>query len=163
MEQQIISKKEEIPPFDPHAIAVKHIEYYPFGDIYDGDAITESIVSKILSEIPGGLDIYLFLDPDGEDDYLEVNCDGEWISLGFSGNFGQNNYCSYNPAFADTAEQIDKFQFSDKSVWTDLESGGQSPIPKIQALTDIDAGVRAVEYFIHTGEFYPGIDWLHEF
>ena len=35
-------------------------------------------------------------------------------------------------------------------------------IPKIHAITDIELGVKAVEYFIRTGEFYPGIDWLHE-
>ena len=29
-------------------------------------------------------------------------------------------------------------------------------------LADIELGVKAVEYFIRTGEFYPGIDWLHE-
>jgi len=27
----------------------------------------------------------------------------------------------------------------------------------------MEAGVKAVEYFIRTGELYPGIDWVHEF
>ena len=53
--------------------------------------------------------------------------------------------------------------FSDKSIYTDLKSGGQSPIAKIHALTDIETGIKAVEYFIRTGAFYPGIDWLHEY
>ena len=51
-----------------------------------------------------------------------------------------------------------------KKSWRNWkESGGQSPIPKIQAITDIETGVQAVEYFIRTGELYPGISWLHEF
>ena len=164
MELQIIPKQENIPPFDSQAIKVQHIEYFdPPYKKYDGEEITETIIAEVLKKIPNGINIYLFLDPDGEDKWLEVNCDSEWIALGFSGDFGQNNYYSYNSAFADTADQISKADFSDKGVYTDLESGGQSPIPKIQAITDIEAGVKAVEYFIRTGEFYPGIDWLHEY
>ena len=77
----------------------------------------------------------------------KVLCDGEWLALGFCGDFGQNNYYSYNPAYAGVTEK------------TPLRSGGQSPIEKELALQDIEAGVKAVEYFIRTGEFYPGIDW----
>lgn len=163
MEFQIIPKQDNIPPFDSQAIKVQHIEYFdPPYKTYDGEEITEKIIAEVLKKISGGINIYLYLDPDGEDNWLEVNCDGEWISLGFSGDFGQNNYYSYNPAFADTADQINKGDFSDKSIYTDLESGGQSPIPKIQAIADIQTGVKAVEYFIRTGEFYPGIDWIHQ-
>ncbi len=163
MEFQIIPKQDHIPPFDSQAIKIRHIEYFdPPYKTYDAKEITEKIIVEVLKEIPGGINIYLFLDPDGEDNWLEVNCDGEWISLGFSGDFGQNNYYSYNPAFADTADRVDEMDFSDENVYTDLESGGQSPIPKIQAITDIEAGVKAVEYFIRTGEFYPGIDWMHQ-
>jgi len=163
MKSQIIPKQEKIPSFDPRAIKVQHIEFFdPPYKKYDRDKITEQLIAEILKKITSGINIYLFLDPDGEDDWLEVNADGQWIALGFSGDFGQDNYYSYNPAFADTTEQINKFDFSDSSVWTKLESGGQSPIPKIQALTDIETGIKAVEYFIRTGEFYPGIDWLHE-
>lgn len=163
MEFQIIPKQECIPPFDSQAIKVQHIEYFdPPYKTYGRGEITEKIIAEVLKKISGGINIYLFLDPDGEDDWLEVNCDSEWIALGFSGDFGQNNYSSYNSAFADTVDQIDKGDFSDKRIYTDLESGGQSPIPKIQAITDIEAGVKAVEYFIRTGELYPGIDWIHQ-
>lgn len=163
MEFQIIPKQEYIPPFDSKVIKIEHIEYSdpPYND-YDREEITETIIAEVLKEISGGINIYLYLDPDGEDDWLEVNCDSEWIALGFSGEFGHNNYYSYNPAFADTADQLSKADFSDKSIYTDLVSGGQSPIPKFQALTDIETGVKAVEYFIRTGEFYPGIDWMRQ-
>lgn len=72
------------------------------------------------------------------------------------------NYYTYNAAYADTAEQIEQFQYSDKTVWTPLESGGQSPVPKMEAITDMEAGRKAVEYFIHTGKLYPGIDWARQ-
>ncbi len=67
-----------------------------------------------------------------------------------------------NAAYADTVEQVEKFEYSDKNVWTPLESGGQSPVPKIQAITDMETGIKAVEYFIRAGELYPGIDWAHQ-
>lgn len=163
MEFQMIPKQNDILPFDSKAIKVQYIEYFdPPYKTYKGEEITEKIIAEILKKISDGINIYLFLDPNGEDDWLEVNCDGEWISLGFSEDFGQNNYYSYNPAFADTVDQVNKEDFSDKSIYTDLESGGQSPIPKIAAITDIEIGVKAVEYFIRTGEFYPGIDWMHQ-
>lgn len=162
MEFQIIPKQECIPPFDSKAIKVRHIEYFdPPYEKYDGEEITEKVIAEVIKKISGGINIYLFLDPDGEDKWLEVNCDGEWIALGFSGDCGRDYYSSYNPDFSDTVKQIDTADFSDKSIYTDLESGGQSPIPKIQAIRDIEAGVKTVEYFVRTGELYPGINWAH--
>ena len=92
---------------------------------------------------------YLFLDPDGEGEFMEVLCNGTWLALGVSDG-GAENYYSYNPDFKGVKEP------------TGLQSGGQSPVEKELALTDIEAGVRAVEYFIHTGELYPGIDWVKQ-
>ena len=163
MNYQIIPKAENTPAFDPKAIKLQHITYFdaPYKE-FEGEEITEAVIAEVLKKIPSGLNVYLSLVSYGEDDWLEVNCDGEWIALGFSGDGGQNNYYSYNPAFADTADEIEKANFTDKSIYTDLESDGQSPIPKIQAITDIEAGIKAVEYFIRTGEFYPGIDWMHQ-
>ena len=164
MEIQIIPKSESIPVFDPQAVRLQHIMYFdaPYKE-YEGEEITETVIAEVLRKIPSGVNVYLSLVPYGEDDWLEVNCDGKWIALGFSGDCGQNNYFSYNSAFASTADQIEKANFSDKNIYTSLQSGGQSPIPKIQAITDIEAGIKAVEYFIRTGKFYPGIDWMHQF
>ncbi|MCM1248326.1 MAG: hypothetical protein NC251_07850 [Lachnoclostridium sp.] len=164
MEVEIISKQEIIPAFDTNAVAVKHIEYYPYGDTYDEPQITSKLIAEILAEISHGISIYLSLDPDGECDFMEVLSDGEWLSIGcsFDCNGKWQNYYTYNAAYADTAEQIKKFNYSDRSVWTALESGGQSPVPKMEAITDMEAGIKAVEYFIRTGELYPGIDWAHQ-
>ena len=164
MDIEIISKQDAIPIFETNAVVVKHIEYYPYGGTYDESQITPELIEKILAEIPHGINIFLFLDPDGECDFMEVLSDGEWLSLGcsFDRNGEWQNYYTYNASYADTAEQIKKFDYSDKSVWTMLESGGQSPVPKIQAITDMESGIKAVEYFIRTGELYPGIDWVHQ-
>ena len=145
MEFQIISKKDSIPEFDSRAMKLKHIEYYPSDGEYEEDEITEELISKILKEIPQGIEIYLSLIPYGEDDWLEVLCDTEWLSLAYTS--GNGWYSSYNFEFAETEEL------------SPLESGGQSPVEKRFAIRDIETGVKAVEYFIRTGELYPGIDW----
>ena len=166
MELQIIPRKEIVPDFDRKEIQLRHIKYFdaPYNE-YEEEEITEEVVEKVLKKIPEGLNIYLSLVPYGEDDWLEVNCDGEWLALGYcscSGTRRKGCYFSYNAAFAHTADRLLEADFFDKSIYTPLNSGGQSPIPKIQAITDMEAGLKAVEYFIWTGELYPGIDWLHE-
>ena len=115
--------------------------------------IYEEVISKILEEIPQGLNIYLYLDPYGEVDQLEVNCDGEWLAIGLSlhgGTKEEKNYYSYNPEYAGVEE------------FAHVQSGGQSPVEKYPALTNMEAGVKAVEYFIRTGKLYPGIDWAEQ-
>ena len=148
MEVQILPKQDTVPAFDAKAIQVQYMEYGRKS--YRGDKITEDLISRFLKQIPSGVDAILYLDPDGEDNWMEVLCDGEWLALGFSGDFGENNCYSYNPAFAGSADM------------TGLKSGGQSPVEKMLALQDIQAGVKAVEYFIRTGELYPGIDWAKQ-
>lgn len=144
MSFKIIPKKDMIPEFDHQAMKLKHISYYPSYEEYEEDEITEEVISKILKEIPEGIEINLSLIPYGEDDWLEVLCDGEWLSLAYT---GENEYESYNPDFEETEEL------------SPLVSGGQSPVEKRFAIQDIEAGTKAVEYFIRTGELYPGIDW----
>ena len=148
MELEIISKQDTIPGYDSGAVRVQYMEYA--GKSYSGNQITEKLLAEFLQKIPSGTEAVLYLDPDGEDDWMEVLCDGEWLSLGFSGDFGENNFYSYNPAFAGNSEI------------TPLKSGGQSPVEKMLALRDLEAGVKAVEYFIRTGELYPGIDWAKQ-
>lgn len=154
MEVKIIPKQETIPAFDPTAIAIKHIDYYdPPYSSYDSEEITEELIAKILKEIPQGINIYFSLNPDGEEDMFEVNCDGKWLAFGFNYHggtqFEKNHYC-YNPEYAGVEE------------FSPLKSGGQSPIEKYLALTDMDIGLKAIEYFIRTGELYPGIDWAEQ-
>lgn len=150
MELETIPKQASIPSYDPQAIRIQYITYYPSGRSYESGEITEEVISQILSQIPKGIEVYFFLDPYGETDFLEVICDGEWLALGYSSRGGQENYYSYNPAFAGTEELCP------------LTSGGQSPIEKYLALNDIEAGRDAVAYFIRTGGLYPGIDWAKQ-
>ncbi len=149
MEVKMIPKQENIPDFDTKAIQIKHTDYYdPPYSSYEADEITEEVISKILEEIPQGLNIYLYLDPYGEVDQLEVNCDWEWLAIGLSlhgGTKDEKNYYSYNPEYAGVEE------------FAHVQSGGQSPIEKYLALTNMEVGVKAVEYFIRTGNFIQAL------
>lgn len=151
MSVQIIPRQSEIPPVDPKVIQLQHITYYgrPHTS-YEGEEITEEVIAKVLEQIPKGINIYLSLIPYGEDDWLEVNSDGTWLALAFRSDDGQKNYYYWNPQYAGVEE------------WAPVVSDGQSPIEKYLALTDIEAGVKAAEYFIRTGQLYPGIDWAEQ-
>lgn len=59
-------------------------KYFKEEEFYD------SLVTP--GRVPVGINIYFSLMPYGEDDWLEVNCNGEWLSLGYSSQNGQNNY-----------------------------------------------------------------------
>ncbi len=168
MEFEIIPKKSTPTTFDANHIAIKyiedyHTEYYTYNNRYQTEEITPELIAKLLQMIPKGLSCYFFLDANGECDWLEVVSDRTWISLGCcfeddDGNF--DCYYCYNADFAHTASLIDMANFSDETIYTAIESGGQSPIPKIQALQDMELGIKAVEYFIHTGKLYPKMEWL---
>ena len=163
MNTEIIPKKAERPAFDTKAVKIQHIEFFdhPYTE-YEGEEITEEVIAEVLHKIPSGLNVYLSLEPEGEDRWLEVNCDGQWLSLWYWSEEGEESYFLYNSSFADTEKQVRDGDFSDPDICTPLLSGGQSPIAKLNAVTDIETGVKAVEYFIRTGEFYPGLDWWHE-
>ena len=106
MELQIIPRKEEIPVMDTQSIKIKHIAYYPTRDgEYEEEQITEDLISKILSQIPKKINVTLSLIPYGEDDWLEVICDGNWLALGYCSDGGSDNYYMVIPF-----EQLDENQ-----------------------------------------------------
>lgn len=162
MELKIIPKSDSIPSYNHNAVAVKYMEDNSHGRQYEEDEITSDLIARILNEVPKGIEISLCLDPDGEGycGCLEVVSDGDWLSLCYDCEETETYFC-YNQEFADTMELLEEVDLGDETVYTPIDYDGQSPIPKCQAITDMDAGVKAVEYFIRTGKRYPGIDWAY--
>lgn len=150
MKLQIIPKQDVAPISDSNfnVIKLRHITTQNI-ELEAGE-ITQEVITDILRQIPFGIEAYLSLDSYGEDDWLEIICNKEWLALAYSTNGGQENYYSYNPDYAGIED------------WSPLNSGGQSPIEKYLALTDIKAGIQAVEYFIQTGKLYSGISWAKQ-
>ena len=154
MELEIIPKQDAALEFDSTEIKIKHIEYLSESPSdfyeYEGDEITEKVISELLGQIMSGTCVYLSLTPNCEDNFFEIVSDDTWLALGYSSNGGQENYYSYNPDFEGIEET------------TPLLSEGQSPIEKYLALTDKEAGQKAVEYFIRTGKLSYNIDWAKQ-
>ncbi len=159
MSYQIIPKKDTPPEYDSKSVKIKYAEYYSFGGLYRDEEITEDVIAQMLCDIREGVDLYLFLDSDGEEDFLEVVSDGEWLSLGYCFDGGETICYSYNPDYAEYLENDDLLY---RERYAPIESGGQSPIEKFTAIKDIKAGVRAVEYFIRTAQRDPRIDWVQQ-
>ena len=162
MEFQIIPKKETNLSYAKETLAVKSIEYCFTCQHFDEQQIDSARIDDVLNKVrEGEEEICLFAGPDEESDRMEIMSNGTWLSLTCCFDLDKYYFC-YNEAFAETAALLDEADFFDETVYTGLESGGQSPIPKIQAITDLEAGIQAVEYFIYTGQLYPGIDWITE-
>lgn len=142
MKFEIIRKRDDIPTLQQGIFKVKHI------DILEGQEITEELVTKFCQAIPEGIAAYLSLDPNGEDQCMEVLCENGWMALGYFDEEHGNYYYSYNEKYAGSDELA--------------PMPGQSPVEKYLALEDLALGIKCVDYFIRTGEFYPGIEWAKQ-
>lgn len=155
MPYQIIEKQKTVPTYSHIEIKIKHIGFYPCEKEYEEKDITEMLISQIIDQIPKGIEVRFSLIPYGEDDFLEVICDGKWLALAYCGENGKDIAYSYSADFFHG-------DFMAMDDLTPLTSGGQSPIPKFFALQDIKIGIEAVRYFVWTGKLYPGIDWAKQ-
>lgn len=86
MELKIIPRSSDILPVNHNVTAVNYIECVSYNGQYrqyGKDEITPDLISKILNDVPKGIEASLCLDPDGEEYYgcLEVVSDGKWLSL----------------------------------------------------------------------------------
>lgn len=165
MEFEIITKTEGNAPYDHSAIAIKSIEYDFLEKSYKENEITDTVIKDVLDEIRKGTDIFFYLDINGETDYMNVLSGDGWITFLVQlceENDEDHYYFCYNPKFQHTKELLEEDNSFSDELYTPLELGGQSPVPKIQALTDIEAGIRAAEYFIRTGKLSREIDWIKE-
>ena len=64
MELQVLPKQDTIPASDKQAIKLQHIAYFdaPYNE-YEGEEITEDVITEVLRKIPAGINIYLSLIP----------------------------------------------------------------------------------------------------
>ncbi len=162
MDLQIIPKQETDLSYSQDTLAVKSIEYVLSLTHFDEAEIDDALIADVMNKIKEGEeDFYLYAGDDEESDRMEVVTDGVWLSLTCCFDL-EDYYCSYNEQYSYTLPMLEEPDFSDMEVFTGLESGGQSPIPKLEAITDIEAGLKAVKYFIYTGKLYPGIAWIKD-
>lgn len=143
--------KDEAPAEIPKEIAVKYYICWPA----EPQKITQDTCQKIMKKLRNGEwgDIYLTNDPELEEDFMEFESgDGLFfLQYGNSSMIGEEAayFSTYAPEYLD----------SDKE--TNIAcSDGQSIILRKYTITDKEAVMTAMEYFIHTGKLWNGISWM---
>ena len=92
-------------------------------------------------------ELYLSLNPFGEEDSMEVDVAEGWAALSYEDTDTGVWYAIYNPEYAGVEEDAPPL------------GGGQSPIPMMHAIQDLELAAVCVEYFIKQGRLYPGAPW----
>lgn len=145
--------KDEAPAEIPKEIAVKYYICWPG----EPKELTPDSCRKILKNLRDGQwrNIYLTNDPDLEEDFMQLESGGGLFALQYlrdnSGMMGEEAawFSTYDPEHLDSDEE------------TDIEcSDGQSIIFRKYTTADMDSVMTAIEYFIHTGKLWNGIQWM---
>lgn len=89
-------------------------------------------------------------EPWGEGHYLCGEFAGGWAALFYEASDEGICYSSYNGDY-DTVE-----------ILAPVEIGGQSPVPKMMALQDMELVAKIVRHFLKTGQLCPGTLWVKE-
>lgn len=90
----------------------------------------------------------LSFEPWCEGHYLTADIACGWAAVRYEDNDDNICYTSYNPDY-DTVETL-----------APVEIGGQTPVAKMWALTDMEEVARIVRHFLETGQLAPGSKWL---
>ncbi len=130
-----------------------HIKYMT--SAFDGGKeITEYSLKQLIKKIQSGqnLGVYLFQDPELEENYMQLEMDNGLIFLQYVKDPCTKDECfysSFDPACLDSKEEA-PMSCSD----------GQSVILKRNTMKDTKLAARCVEYFVRTGKLYPAMTWL---
>ncbi len=145
--------KDNSPSEIPKEIAVKYYVCWPD----EPKEITPENCKKILKNLWDGKwsSIYLTNNPDLEEDIMQLESGDGLFALEYlrdnSGMVGEKAawFSTYDPEYLDSDEE------------TDIEcSDGQSIISRKYTTTDKKSVMTAIEYFIHTGKLWNGIQWM---
>ncbi len=92
--------------------------------------------------------VFLSLEPWGEDHLFTLDFAGGWANVIYMDDETGVHYESYNPAYPDPAEL------------SPVEFGGQTPIPKMLALEDLELAAKIVQHILEKGQLLPGTLWM---
>ncbi len=112
----------------------------------------EKMTDQLAAAIKNGR-VHSFLlsqEPWGEGHYLSGEFSGGWAAVFYDTGDGDASYSVYNADY-DTVE-----------ILSPVEIGGQSPVPKMMALEDMELVAKIVRHFLKTGQLCPGTMWLKE-
>lgn len=118
----------------------------------EGNPVTQEAVNQLADEIRNHYcgEAWLALDEYGEEDFLAVYMEDDWVSLSFNtwDEDGEAHmYQPVNPKYETSREDAP------------VSIGGQTPVCKRNALDDSDIAAECVLYFAKTGKLYPELQW----
>ncbi len=150
-----IMKKSAVPAM-PSEIRIRYAAeaFEVCGDTRILD-LSEAGVKDIVDKVRSGLyeSLYLSPDEDGEPVHayfqMESAGGGGRIFFHICDEWAKTAWGSFDPALLDSKED------------SPIEcSDGQSVIPMRNTMEDRESAAKCVEWYIHTLEPYPGMDWL---
>lgn len=114
--------------------------------------VTQEAVDKLVLKIRNNQieSACLSLDEYGEEDFLSVDIEDGWAALAYNTWDEEGNahmYLPVNPEYDQSQEEAPVY------------IGGQSPIPKRNALNDLNLAAECVLHFAKTGELYSDLKW----
>ncbi len=106
-------------------------------------------LQKLLNKVSEGRFECVTASPEywGEEDFMELDCADGWATLGWEDWDNDCWYTIYNPAEAGNLEDAPP------------EIGGQTPVPKMHAIQDLQLAADCLAWFIKYGGLYPGAYW----
>ncbi len=112
----------------------------------------EAMTNQLVKAITDGK-VHSFMlsqEPWGEGHYLMGEFAGGWAAILYDTGDGEAGYSYYNADY-DTVE-----------ILAPVEIGGQTPVPKMMALEDMELAAKIVRHFLETGQLCPGTRWVYE-
>lgn len=150
MREEIIAK-QEVPEL-PEKIKIQNAGYGSLPSIKITDISKEgvrAIVEKVRDGTYGS--VYLAPDEEGEEGYLMMESSPDLIFLQIWDAETETAWACFDPAYLDSDEEAP------------IEpSDGQSVFPMKCTMRDRELAAKCVEWYAHTLEPYPGMDWLKE-
>lgn len=146
-----IIKKTAVPPL-PEGVKIQSAARGALPGM-EIDDISEKGVRDIIGKVRSGKYPSLFLTPDeyGEDGYLTLESSPDLIFLQIWDAESETAWACFDPAYLDSDEEAP------------IEpSDGQSVFPMKCTMRDRNLAALCVEWYAHTLEPYPGMDWLRE-
>ena len=106
-------------------------------------------LQKLLSRVSEGKVSCVVASPEywGEEDFMELDCADGWATLTWE---DKDNDCWYSI-----------FNLAEEGNLADAppEIGGQTPVPKMHAIPDLQLAADCLAWFIKYGGLYPGAHW----
>lgn len=146
-----IVKKGDVPPL-PEGVKIRMASRGALPGLEIQDLSEESIQS-IVDKVRTGKYRSVMMAPDEENEegFLELESSDELIFLQIWDAETETSWACFDPELLDSNEEAPI-----------TPSDGQSVFPMKCTMRDRELAARCVEWYAHTLEPYPGMDWLKE-